>query len=94
LRRWVRSHWAHLTETIGGIGVTVLAVTGIGLAVYVVLFMRAMLRQLTLEHLIALLNLWQTQTGATFAIAAALIGAVAILRQTPATKGASAERAR
>ena len=45
-----------------------------------------MLRHWTLEHLIALLFLWQTQMGAAFAIAAALLGAGAILYQTETTQ--------
>jgi uncharacterized membrane protein len=45
-----------------------------------------MLRQFTLNHLITLLYLWQAQTEAAFAIAAAaLIGAMAVLGQTAAT---------
>ena len=79
----------HLTDAIG---VVVLAVTAAALAVYFGLFERSMLRQPTWEHLIALLFLWQTQTGAAFAIAAALIGAIAILRQTAATEDRAEDR--
>jgi hypothetical protein len=56
------------------------------LVLYGCLFVRSMLRHWTLEHLIALLFLWQTQMGAAFAIAAALLGAGAILYQTETTQ--------
>jgi hypothetical protein len=83
----IRRMWQRLTDAIGGIGAMVVLVpTLLALLVYVVLFVRSVIRQPTLPHLIALLFLWQTQTGAAFALAAALIGAIAILRQTGATK--------
>jgi hypothetical protein len=64
------------------IGTPTLAASGL----YIFLFLRSMHRHPTLEHLIVLLSLWQTQTGAAFAIAAALLGAVAILYQTETTQ--------
>jgi hypothetical protein len=52
-------------------------------ALYIGLFLRSMSRyHWALDHLIILLVLWQTQTGAAFALAAALIGAGVILHQT------------
>ena len=64
------------------VGTLTLAASGL----YIFLFLRSMHRHPTLEHLIVLLSLWQTQTGAAFAIAAALLGAVAILYQTETTQ--------
>ena len=64
------------------VGTPTLAASGL----YIFLFLRSMHRHPTLEHLIVLLSLRQTQTGAAFAIAAALLGAVAILYQTETTQ--------
>ena len=86
--RWVRL----LTDANGTTGFVVLAPTLLALLVYVGLFTRSMLRQPTLPHLIVLLFLWQAQTGAAFALAAALIGAIAIMRQTGATERRAEER--
>jgi hypothetical protein len=72
-----------LTTTFGAL---VAVPTVVMLGVYGWLFLRSMLRQPTLEHLIALLFLWQTQTGAAFAVAAALIGASVVLHQTATTR--------
>ena len=88
----MRDRWRRLSDAIGGIGVAVLTVTIVALAVYGGLFTTAMLRQFTWEHLIALLFLWQTQTGAALAVAAALIGASAVVRQTAATDRRADER--
>jgi len=94
-RRWVRDKWRRLKDAIGVTGVVVLVPTLLVLLVYVALFARAMLRQWTLKHLITLLYLWQTQTGAAFALAAALVGAIALVRQTTATeRRAKTRRAR
>ena len=66
--------------------VTCIALIFAGLAgTYLWLFVQSMLHQPTREHLTTLLFLWQTQTGAAFALAAAFIGAVAVLHQTTAT---------
>jgi hypothetical protein len=81
VRRLVRR--LRLTTTIG---VLVAVPTLAGLGVYCWLFARSMSRTPTLGHLITLLSLWQTQTGAAFAIAAALIGATVILHQTDTTR--------
>ena len=81
--RCVRDHWARLTDSISGIGIVVLAVTAVALALYGWLFLTAMLRQLTRE---------QTQTAAAFAIAAALIGAIAVSRQTVASERRADDR--
>jgi uncharacterized integral membrane protein len=63
-----------------------LAITGIGtiglLGPYIILFLISMYRHATLSHLITLLFLWQTQTGATLAIVAAIIGGGFLLYQT------------
>ena len=57
------------------------------LLVYAGLFLRSMVRHgWALDHLTALLLLWQTQTAATFALLAALIGATVILHQTHAAE--------
>ena len=64
------------------IGFLVAAPTLATLGLYSWLFLRSMLRDPTLKHLITLLFLWQTQIGAAFAIAAALLGAAVILHQT------------
>jgi hypothetical protein len=79
ISRLVRRPWQPVT-------VGVLVPTLVALAVYVLLLVRSMLRHPTLDHLIALLFLWQTQTGAAFAVAAAFIGAAVILHQTAATR--------
>lgn len=72
-----------LTTTIAIlVGLPTLAALGL----YGWLFVRSMLRNPTLEHLIALLFLWQTQTGAAFAVAAAILGATVILHQTATTE--------
>jgi hypothetical protein len=81
-----------MLDAIGGIGVVVLVPTVLVGLVYVGLFVRSMVRLPTLTHLIALLFLWQTQTGAAFALVAALIGAIAIVRQTGATERRAEER--
>jgi hypothetical protein len=88
----IRRGWQLLTDAIGGIGVVVLVPTLLVGLVYVWLFVRSMVRQLSLPHLTALLLLWQAQTGAAFALAAALIGAIAIVRQTRATERRADER--
>ncbi len=54
-------------------------------ALYGGLFLRSMLRNPSMQQLVALLFLWQTQTGAAFALVAALIGAAVILHQTDAS---------
>lgn len=54
--------------------------------VYVWLFLRSVTTNPTLEHLIALLFMWQIQTGDAFALAAALIGAAVVLDQTATTR--------
>lgn len=65
-----------------------IAIVTIGaLAGYTWLFVRSMQRAgWTLTHLIDLLILWQAQTGVAFAIAAAFIGAAAVLYQTAAAR--------
>jgi hypothetical protein len=69
------------------IGVLAAAPTLAAFGVYVWLFVRSMNRHhWALEHLIALLYLWQTQTGAAFALAAAGLGAIVILHQTGSTR--------
>jgi hypothetical protein len=64
----------------------VLAITALGTVVllgpYIILFILSMLRHATLKHLIALLFLWQTQTGAALAIVAAITGGGFVLYQT------------
>ncbi len=60
--------------------------TLVTLGVYGGLFVRSVVRHPTLDHLIALLFLWQTQTGAAFAIAAAFIGGAVVLHQTATTR--------
>jgi hypothetical protein len=63
-----------------------LAISALGtvglLGPYVVLFTLSMFRHASLEHLITLLFLWQTQTGATLAIVAAIIGGGFVLYQS------------
>jgi hypothetical protein len=88
----IRRGWQFRTGAIGIIGVVVLVPTVLIGLVYVGLFLRSMVRLLTLPHLIALLFLWQAQMGAAFALAAALIGAIAIVRQTEATERRAEER--
>jgi hypothetical protein len=66
--------------------VSLITLTSAALGLYVWLFAYAMLRDPTWRHLITLLFLWQTQTGAAFALAAALIGAGVILHQTQANR--------
>lgn len=56
--------------------------TVIVLLLYVSLLIRSLVRNPTLDHLIKLLLLWQTQISGFIAIAAALIGAAVILHQT------------
>lgn len=53
-----------------------------GLSSYGLLFVRSFWHEPTLDHVIKLLFLWQTQTAGAFALLAALIGALAIYRQT------------
>lgn len=52
--------------------------------------MRYLVRRLTAtptwKHLIELLYLWQAQTGAAFALAAAVLGAIVIPHQTGTTR--------
>ena len=87
-----RVWWQLLTDAIGGIGVVVLAPTVLVGLVYLGLFVRAVFRLPTLQHLITLLVMWQTLIGAAFALAAALIGASAIVQQTTATGRRAVER--
>ena len=89
----IRRGSQRLADAVSGIGVAVVLVpTLLTLLVYAVLFARSMARQPTLSHLTALLLLWQAQTGAAFALAAALIGAIVIVRQTGATERRADER--
>jgi hypothetical protein len=60
--------------------------TVIMLMIYVILFLLSIYRNPTREHFIVLLYVWQTQVGAAFAVAAAMIGAAAIIEQTAANK--------
>jgi hypothetical protein len=62
--------------------VSLITLTSAALGLYVWLFASAMLRDPTWRHLITLLFLWQTQTGAAFAVAAAWIGAGVLWHQT------------
>jgi hypothetical protein len=90
--RSIRRGCRLLVDAIGSTGVMVLVPTvlvGLG---YFGLFVRSVFRQPTLPHLTALLLLWQGQVGAAFALAAALIGAIAIVRQTRATEQQAEER--
>jgi len=74
------------------IGFLIFAPTVVAFTVYVRLFVRSMLRNWTLEHLITLLFLWQTQIAAAFAIAAALIGSAVVLHQTATVRRQEDER--
>jgi hypothetical protein len=77
--------------------ILVIALVGVIMAHigYVALFLRSWSRHSwTLEHLTALLVLWQAQTGAAFALVAALIGAAAIWQQTQAQLAAAGEKDR
>jgi hypothetical protein len=57
------------------------------LLLYGALFLRSMGRHgWTLDHLTALLFLWQTQTAAAFALLAALVGSAALVHQTLAAQ--------
>ncbi len=67
-------------------GTVIGTLTLAALGVYSWLFVRSMLAHWTLKHFIVLLFRWQTLTGAVFAIAAAVIGATAILHQTETTR--------
>ena len=84
--------WRRLTGSIGPVGVAVLVVTALGLGLYGWLFVRSMIRAFTLDHLTTLLFGWQTQTGAAFALAAALIGASVIVQQTTAAENRAETR--
>ncbi len=77
--------WSRLRPTIV-IGIVVAVPTLVATGVYGWLFLRSLVRDPTLEHLIALLFLWQTETGAALAVAAALIGAAVVLDQTATTR--------
>jgi hypothetical protein len=61
-------------------------------SVYFYLFISSMLREPTREHLTRLLYLWQAQTAAAFALAAAFLGAALIIYQVGT--GARQERDR
>jgi hypothetical protein len=52
------------------------------LGIFLGLFIKSMLRNPSISHLITLLFLWQTEVAAAFAFAAAGIGAAVILHQT------------
>lgn len=69
-----------------------LAASGSASGLYVWLFACAMLRDPTWKHLITLLFLWQTQTGAAFALAAALVAAGVVWHQTQANRRLEDER--
>ncbi len=60
--------------------------TIIMLMIYAILFFLSVVRNATRQHVIVLLYLRQTQVGAAFAVAAAMIGAAAIFEQTSANK--------
>jgi hypothetical protein len=64
----------------------------LALLFYGVLLFRALYKDPTLTHLIIMLWLWQTQTGAAFAVAAAIIGAAVVLHQTDSTRRMAEER--
>jgi hypothetical protein len=68
-----------------GTGFLIAAPTLAALGLYGGLFFRSIVTHPTLGHLIALLFLWQTQTTGAFAIAAAVVGAAAILYQVETT---------
>jgi hypothetical protein len=89
-RQWAQNQWRHLTDAFGVVGAVVLVGTVAASAMYVLLFVTAIVRHPT--HLIVLLFNWQTQTGAAFAIAAAWIGALAVVHQTRATERQAEER--
>jgi hypothetical protein len=78
-----------------GIWLALIAVVITPHAGYVCLFLRSWSQHgWALEHLTTLLFLWQTQTGAAFALVAALIGAAAIWQQTQAQLAAAADKDR
>ena len=72
--------------------VSLITVTLAASGLYVWLFACAMLRDPTWKHLITLLFLWQTQTGAAFALAAALVAAGVVWHQTQADRRLEEER--
>lgn len=68
-----------LLQIIGFVALGAVGVVHIG---YATLFLRSMRRNPTMEHLTALLYEWQTQTGAAFALCAALASVLVIADQT------------
>lgn len=89
--RWPRWALGQNVVTLLGVITATWAVAALGL--YGWLFMRSMQRAgWTLTHLTDLLYLWQTQTGVAFAVAAAILGATAVLYQTAATRRGEEER--
>ena len=79
----LRKHWSSTIAWTTGVLILVL---------YGGLFLRSMLRDPTLKHLIELLVVWQTQTGAAIAVAAAFIGARAVIHQTKTTERIEADK--
>jgi hypothetical protein len=77
------------------VALAVLVPTMVAAVVYFGLFLRSMARHdWAWDHLTTLLFLWQTQTGAAFALAAALIGSAIILDQTQAARRQEEDRRR
>ena len=72
--------------------VALVLTTAVAIGGYVALFLGSMIRHRSWDHLTELLFLWQAQTGAAFALAAALIGAAVIVDQTQAAERRAEEQ--
>jgi hypothetical protein len=86
---WARRRWR---LPISFVVICVLVLTVLALLGYFGLFVHSLLQHWTFQHLTALLWHWQTQTGAAFALVAALVGAWAVMQQTKATERQAEER--
>ena len=81
-----------------GLAFWVILVVGLltlaALALYATLLIQSLMQDFSHKHLVALLFNWQTQTGAAFAIAAALMGGAAVVHQTEDARRAEKEERR
>jgi hypothetical protein len=80
----IKNNWKK--RAFWGVSLIVSVPTSILLALYVWLFTCSMWHHPTWEHFKILLFIWQTQIGAAFAVAAALLGASVIYHQTKTTE--------
>ena len=91
----VRAMVRKLVRRPRGLAFWVILVVGLltvaGLALYAALLIQSLMRDFSHKHLVALLFGWQTQAGAAFAVAAALIGGAAVVYQAEDARRAQEE---